>query len=53
MLHGIRRFDIYYSCYFDSSSVIESIHVDIACYCSVINSIFHLHVPKRTLLAFF
>ena len=55
MLHGIRRFSIYYCCYINSSSIIENIHVAIAGYRSIVNSIFHLHVLKRAqlLIAFF
>lgn len=48
MLHGIRRFNIYYSCYLNRGSNIESVHVAIASYRSIVNSIFHLHVFKRT-----
>ena len=43
-LHGITRFNIYYSCYSYSCSGIEDIHVAVACYCSCSYGIFHLHV---------
>lgn len=52
-VHGITRFDIYYNCYTDSSSVIENIHVAVAGNCSIAYSIFHLHVFKRKILLTF
>ena len=48
MLHGIRRFNIYYNCNFNSSGNIESVYVVTAGYCSIDNSILHLHVLKGT-----
>ena len=48
-LHGTSRFDIYYYCNIYRSIAVKSIHVVIAGICSGVNSILHLHVPKRTL----